>query len=257
MNYTMASCSFGKDSLAMLLRLIEENRPLDEVVFYDTGMEFQAIYNMRDKLLPLLKQKNIKYTELKPERPFLYDMLEKPVESKQKGMHNGYGWCGGVCRWGTTAKQKALDEYATQKRATVYIGIAKDETKRLIKKIEPYKKHPLVDWGMKEKDCLQYCIEKGYCWDENGVELYSILDRVSCWCCCNKNKKELYNIWLHLPQYWERLKELQSKLDRPMKQFCNKKYGHYGNVFDKKKAFLDMFIQQKRFDTNRRRTDNG
>ena len=53
MNYTMASCSFGKDSLAMLLRLIEENRPLDEVVFYDTGMEFQAIYNMRDKLLPL------------------------------------------------------------------------------------------------------------------------------------------------------------------------------------------------------------
>ena len=98
---------------------------------------------------------------------------------------------------------------------------------------------------MKEKDCLQYCIEKGYCWDENGVELYSILDRVSCWCCCNKNKKELYNIWLHLPQYWGRLKELQSKLDRPMKQFCNKKYGHYGNVFDMEKAFLDMFIQQK------------
>ena len=91
----------------------------------------------------------------------------------------------------------------------------------------------------------EIAIEKGYCWDENGVELYSILDRVSCWCCCNKNKKELYNIWLHLPQYWERLKELQSKLDRPMKQICNKKYGHYGNVFDMEKAFLDMFIQQK------------
>ena len=102
----------------------------------------------------------------------------------------------------------------------------------------------------------EIAIEKGYCWDENGVELYSILDRVSCWCCCNKNKKELYNIWLHLPQYWGRLKELQSKLDRPMKQFCNKKYGYYGNVFDMEKAFSDMFIQQKRFDTNRRRTDN-
>ena len=38
---------------------------------------------------------------------------------------------------------------------------------------------------------------------------------------------------------------MQSKLDRPMKQFCNKKYGHYGNVFDMEKAFLDMFIQQK------------
>ena len=43
-----ASISFGKDSLAMLLRLIEENKPLDEVVFYDTGMEFECIYNLRN-----------------------------------------------------------------------------------------------------------------------------------------------------------------------------------------------------------------
>ena len=54
--YYIASCSFGKDSLAMVLRLIEENKPLDEVVFYDTGMEFQAIYNVRDRLLPLLAE---------------------------------------------------------------------------------------------------------------------------------------------------------------------------------------------------------
>ena len=59
--YYIASCSFGKDSLAMVLRLIEENRPLDEVVFYDTGMEFQAIYNVRDKLLPLLAEKCFRY----------------------------------------------------------------------------------------------------------------------------------------------------------------------------------------------------
>ena len=49
----IASVSFGKDSLAMLLKIIEENLPLDEVVFYDTGMEFQAIYNIRDKIKTL------------------------------------------------------------------------------------------------------------------------------------------------------------------------------------------------------------
>ena len=54
--YHIASCSFGKDSLAMILRLIEENKPLDEVVFYDTGMEFEAIYKVRDKILPLLAE---------------------------------------------------------------------------------------------------------------------------------------------------------------------------------------------------------
>lgn len=40
----IASVSFGKDSLAMLLYILENKLPLDEVVFYDTGMEFQAIY---------------------------------------------------------------------------------------------------------------------------------------------------------------------------------------------------------------------
>ena len=38
MAYYIASVSWGKDSLAMLLRLINENKPLDEVVFFDTGM---------------------------------------------------------------------------------------------------------------------------------------------------------------------------------------------------------------------------
>ena len=39
----IASCSFGKDSLSMVLRILEEGLPLDEVFFYDTGMEFDSI----------------------------------------------------------------------------------------------------------------------------------------------------------------------------------------------------------------------
>lgn len=45
----IASCSFGKDSLAMILLLLELNYPLDYVVFYDTGMEFEAIYMICSK----------------------------------------------------------------------------------------------------------------------------------------------------------------------------------------------------------------
>ena len=146
---------------------------------------------------------------------------------------------------GTMFKQKALDEYAEKKNAIVYIGIAYDEPNRLAKEIKPYKTHPLVDWQMTEGDCLTYCYSKGFDWVENGIELYSILDRVSCWCCCNKNKKELYNIWRYLPQYWERLKELQSKIDRPMKKFQNKQYGFYGNVFDMEKVFKESEVKTK------------
>ena len=40
----VASFSGGKDSTAMVLRLIEEDWPLDEIVFFDTGWEFPQMY---------------------------------------------------------------------------------------------------------------------------------------------------------------------------------------------------------------------
>ena len=40
----VASCSCGKDSLAMILALIEKAWPLDYVVFFDAGKEFKSIY---------------------------------------------------------------------------------------------------------------------------------------------------------------------------------------------------------------------
>lgn len=219
----------------MVLLLIEKGCPLDEVVFYDTGMEFNAIYKIRDKIKPILEAKGIKFTELHPQNSFLYDMLLRPVTSKQKGAHKGYGWCGGVCRWGTTWKTKAIDHYA-EGAENHYIGIAVDEPERLKRLVKP-KCSPLSEWGMTEMDCLAYCHSKGFTWDENGIDLYSILDRVSCWCCANKNRKELKNIYLYLPEYWERLKILQASIDRPMKKFNSREYGEYGNVFDMEKVF--------------------
>lgn len=234
--YYVASCSFGKDSLAMVLRLIEENKPLDEVVFYDTGMEFEAIYKVRDKILPLLAEKGIKYTELKPDRPFMYDMLEKPIKN-----HFGYGWCGGCARWGTTHKQVALDKYKSQYKDLVeYVGIAFDEKERAKDKV-----YPLIEWKMTEQDCLWYCHKRGFRWCENGVELYTILDRVSCWCCRNKNQRELYNIWKMLPNYWQRLKGIQKKINSPMKKYSNKKFGQYGDVFSLEKLFEQGYIPLK------------
>lgn len=56
MKWHIASVSWGKDSLAMLLTLIAKGYPLNEVVFYDTGMEFEAIYHTRDQMLPRLEQ---------------------------------------------------------------------------------------------------------------------------------------------------------------------------------------------------------
>lgn len=78
----IASVSFGKDSLAMLLYILENKLPLDEVVFYDTGMEFQAIYDVRDKVLPILQDAGVTYTELHP-KTHLYTIC--CTDRKQRG----------------------------------------------------------------------------------------------------------------------------------------------------------------------------
>nr|DAE60773.1 MAG TPA: hypothetical protein [Caudoviricetes sp.] len=111
--YSIASVSWGKDSLAMLLILLRDCYQLNEVVFFDTGMEFDAIYDIRDQVAPLLKEHGVKYTELRPKDPMWWSMFARPV--KKRGTNevhkHGYGWCGGVCRWGTTEKLRALDKY--------------------------------------------------------------------------------------------------------------------------------------------------
>lgn len=238
----IASCSFGKDSLAMVLRILEENLPLDEVIFFDTGMEFDSIYHNRDRMKRLLAERKILFSELSSKNHFLFDMFVRPVkyrnpETKQYPIHYGYEWCGGRgIRWGTSGKLSAImnhyKEYYQNEEITEYIGIAADEPERIKDDHmdDIIKTHPLIDWRMTENDCLTYCYKHGWNWNENGIELYSVLDRVSCYICQNKNLRELKNIYMYLPEYWQRLRGFQSRIDTPFK-------GPGKSIFDLEERF--------------------
>lgn len=232
----IASVSFGKDSLAMLLMLIDKQYPLDEVIFYDTEMEFKAIYDVRDRAKIELEVRGIKYTELKPKESFLYKMLEKEVHKRDGSIQQGYGICGGKCRWGTTEKNITISKYLKQQYGQdykEYVGIASDEIRRIEKERNEHKLLPLVEWSMTEADCLEFCYSRGYFWEENNVRLYDILDRVSCWCCANKNKKELNNMYLYLREYYYKRIELLKQIK------ANNKNGAV--VKNAKEQFMKMF----------------
>ena len=202
----IVSFSGGKDSTAMLLRMLEENMQVDEIIYCDTYKEFPQMYKHIEKIKKYIKEKyNKEITTLKAEKDFDYYMFE---HEKTRGKNNGkrgYGWSTMLCRWCTSnLKTNVINKYlkAQNEEYTEYIGIACDEPKRIKDKC-----YPLIDWGMTEKDCLHYCYERGFDWEG----LYEHFDRVSCWCCPLKNLKELKTLYTHYPELWEELKEMDKK----------------------------------------------
>ena len=210
------SFSGGKDSTYLAIYLVENSYPLDEAVMFDTGWEFPQMYKHIEKMRAYLENHNVELTVLKPKRSFDYLMTEKLVKERNGGgCHYGYSWCGlKGCRWGTTEKTAALDEYSQRNDgAIVYIGIAADEPERLEKERKLFKRFPLVDNGITEAECLTGCYERVFTCEG----LYEKLDRVSCKFCSLKNLKELRNNQFDMPQVWEELREKQKLTDKPYK----------------------------------------
>lgn len=207
----IVSFSGGKDSTAMLLKMIKNNIKIDEIIFCDTGMEFQEMYDHIEKVQEMIQ---IPITVLKSEKSFEYWMFEHiKTKGKNKGQ-KGYSWPDFRNRWCTQAlKKQVVSKYLKQyKNVEVieYHGIALDEKERANKNKEKKVKYPLIEWKMTEKDCLEYCYSKGLDWGG----LYRKLGRVSCWCCPLKSLKELEVIYNEYPNYWQKLKEWDSKTYR-------------------------------------------
>lgn len=234
----VASNSNGKDSLWMILELVRRKYPLDMVLFFDGGKEFRAIYETWEKVKVILDENNIPWDVIKPDLDFDYCFSKKKVKCRDGSEKSGYSWCGGVCRWMTKLKVRAIQKYYKEhfgdEVIVEYVGYAADELDRVQvpnPKENSVKLYPLITWGYTENDCFVGCYKAGFKWQEPDMdmELYQILDRVSCWCCGNKNLDELRNMYQYLPYYWEKLKEMQSQTDIPMKK--------YGSVFELEKRF--------------------
>lgn len=212
--YHLVSFSGGKDSTAMLLRMLELGMKIDEVLNCDTQMEFPQMYQHIESVKNIVESKGIKFVTLRNSLSFKYLMLEHQVKRKVaiSGNPKGYSWAGSRSRW-CTAKLKTdlLRRYKRelQDQYTVieYVGIAADEQYRLERENNKQHKHPLVDWGWTEADALKYCYDKGF--DFGG--LYELFDRVSCWCYPLQGLDELYNLRKFFPDLWKELLALDSR----------------------------------------------
>ena len=207
----VVSLSGGKDSTAMLLRLLEEKRPVDLILFCDTGLEFPQMYEHLAHLEAYIGRPIIR---LKAEHDFEYYFLHYTPKRKNPALeqYSGMSWAGPRNRWCTgILKTRVVDAYLKELRKdyTVieYVGIAADEPKRIKDKT-----YPLAEWGMTEKDCLAYCYEQGFDWGG----LYEIFHRVSCWCCPLQSLDELRKLHRYFPDLWRQLETWTMPLGAPL-----------------------------------------
>lgn len=248
-DYIVVSFSGGKDSTAMVLHMIELGEHIDEVVCCDTYKEFPAMYRHIEKIQKVVEANGIKFTTLKSEKGFDYYMFEhkhKPRNGNKTRV--GYAWASSRSRWCTTLlKTIVIDRYIKnlKKEYNVIhcIGLAADEEYRLNRKNNQQEnhRHPLVEWGWTEVDCIQYCYSKGYDWEG----LYEIFDRVSCWCCPLKSLEEYRKLRKHLPSLWEELKDMDR---RSWNQF---RIDYSVDDLEKRFAFEEERLEQGLSITNR------
>jgi len=214
--------SGGKDSTAMLLRMLELKMPVDKIVFADTGFEFPELY---EYIKRIERHIGMKIDFVYPEKSFKEWFYGKVTRGKGKGITRGFPLRLYPCYWSREAKIKPLTKYQG-KDSEVYIGIAYDEQQRCSS--EKNLHYPLVEWKWTEQDCINYLNKKGL-----FNPLYVNFDRLGCYFCPKQNEKSIYVLWKNYPDLWKRTKfweKEQIKLNGNV--IFNKPMNEYEKLFE-------------------------
>lgn len=220
--YWVLSLSGGKDSTALGLEWLKRHQkdpvtyPLHEVVYCDTGMEFPAMMEHINRIEQIFRDAGIKFTRLKSEKSFEYLMFEYQPKKRNPDLQHlkGQSWPTSRVRWCTgelkrTVISSYFKELRSQRTVIQLVGIAADEEYRLDRKNnqDHTHRHPLIDWGWTEADCLKYCYDAGFDWSG----LYKLFRRPSCWCCPLQTLESLRTLRKHFPDLWAKLLDMEHR----------------------------------------------
>ena len=210
----IASCSFGKDSIATILLALENNEPLDRVVFAEVMFDHKRgisgeipehiewIYNTA---IPKLESMGVKVDVVRAKKDYKWFFTEGVItKGKWKGLHYGFP-IGGHCVINRECKSRLILRYYKQFEnfdICQYVGIASDENLRL-KRLNKNQVSLLAKYGYTEKMALNLCKEKGLL-----SPIYETETRGGCWFCPNAKINSFVSIRRNYPYLWDKLREL-------------------------------------------------
>lgn len=208
----IASCSFGKDSIATILLALEHNEPLDRVVFSEVMFDHERgisgeipehIEWIYSTAIPKLESMGIKVDVVRAKKDYKSFFVNAVGRGKYKGKLYGFP-IGGMCVINRECKIKPIHDYYKslgEYNIVQYVGIAKDEPKRLAR-LKGNKVSLLAKYDYTEQMAMDKCKEY------NLVSpLYSTSCR-GCWFCMNGKIPQFVQIRKNHPELWKQLQEL-------------------------------------------------
>lgn len=163
----IASCSFGKDSIATILLALEHNEPLDRAVFAEVMFDHERgisgeipehIEWIYSTAIPRLESMGVKVDVVRSEKDYVHFFQNMISKGKYQGKIYGFP-IGGKCGINHRCKLNPIRRYLRQWKdydIIQYIGIAKDEPKRLAR-LKDNKVSLLDKYGYTEADAMRKC----------------------------------------------------------------------------------------------------
>lgn len=217
----IASCSFGKDSIATILLALENNEPLDRVVFCEVMFDHsrnisgeipEHIEWIYSTAIPKLESMGVKVDVVKSERDYLYFFANAVGGGRFEGKFYGFP-IGGRCLINRDCKVAPIKRYLAEmagscrkvrKNIVQYIGIALDEPKRL-ERLGGNKISLLAKYGYTEEMARAKCEQYGLL-----SPIYSFSSRGGCWFCPNQSIGQFCDLRRRHPELWEELRKLST-----------------------------------------------
>lgn len=208
----IASCSFGKDSLATIILAVMHGEPIDGAVYcevmYDNEISGEIpehrdfIYNVA---IPKLEREyGIKTTVIRSDRTMKDCFYHINTKGKSVGKVRGFP-IPGMCTVNRDCKMRAIRawEKSWTEPVTQYVGIAIDEPKRLAR-LKEGRISLLAKYGYTEEMAADLVKSHGL-----YSPIYEFSKRNGCWFCPNATKAELLNIYRNHKDLWNDLLAMQ------------------------------------------------
>lgn len=218
----IASCSFGKDSLATILLALEHGEPLDGAVYcevmFDQNISGEIPEHRNfiyDRGIPFLERNGVKVTVLRSEMTFMDSFYRVLTKGDHVGKINAWPLCGRCCIQ-RDCKLSAINAYQKEQGNGLvqYIGIAYDEQKRLLRLDETRQVSLLAKYKKTEADATELCKRAGL-----YSPVYEFTSRGGCFFCPNAKRRELRHLYDHHPDLWERLLICQQAENKVTEKF--------------------------------------